>query len=123
MDLSSIIPSSAPNGYEFAVGQPPHGGTRVKDCHYTDFKVPGDFTFYALWKKAAPTVLCEDFESYAVGTVLTSDDLAFLQLNQFGSADFTATVVLDETTGSKVLKIGGSNIYAGLRPQKQRPCR
>lgn len=114
VDLSSVIPSSAPNGYEFAGWATSDGGTRVKDCHYTDFKVPGDFTFYALWKKAAPTVLCEDFESYAVGTVLTSDDLAFLQLNQFGSADFTATVVLDETTGSKVLKIGGSNIYAGF---------
>lgn len=114
VDLNNIIPSSAPNGYEFAGWSTSDGGTRVKDCHYADFKVPGNFTFYALWKKAAPTVMFENFESYEAGTVLTSDDLAFLQLNQFGSADFTATVVLDETTGSKVLKIAGSNIYAGF---------
>ena len=56
----------------------------------------------------------ENFDDYEVGTVLTSNDLEFLQLNQFGSADFTATVVLDETTGSKVLMIAARVVCAGV---------
>ena len=114
VDLSSFAPSTAPAGYEFAGWSATDGGLKIKDCQYNAYKVPGDFTFYALWQKAKPVVMQEDFDDYEVGTVLTSSDLEFLQLNQFGSADFTATVVLDETTGSKVLKIAGSKIYAGF---------
>ena len=114
VDLSSFAPSSAPAGYEFAGWSATDGGLKIKDCQYNAYKVPGDFTFYALWQKAKPVVMQENFDDYEVGTVLTSSDLEFLQLNQFGSADFTATVVLDETTGSKVLKIAGSKIYSGF---------
>ena len=46
----------------------------------------------------------EDFEGFAVGQALTGDDLAFLNLGQLGY-DTSATVILDELTGSKALKI------------------
>ena len=104
VDLSTIVPLSAPSGYAFAGWSASEGGTRVKDCQYRNFRVPGDFTFYALWEKAKPTVVYEDFEGFAVGQALTGDDLAFLNLGQLGY-DTSATVILDELTGSKALKI------------------
>lgn len=104
VDLSTIVPLSAPSGYAFAGWSASEGSTRVKDCQYRNFRVPGDFTFYALWEKAKPTVVYEDFEGFAVGQALTGDDLAFLNLGQLGY-DTSATVILDELTGSKALKI------------------
>ena len=53
VDLNNIIPSSAPNGYEFAGWSTSDGGTRVKDCHYADFKVPGNFTLCPVEKSRA----------------------------------------------------------------------
>ncbi len=113
VNLNSFVPATVPAGYEFAGWSASDGGTKIKDCHYSDFKVPGDFTFYAIWKKAKPAAEFEDFERFEVGTELTNDDLSFLQLNQFGVGNFSATVVLDETTNSKVLKLAG-NQYAGF---------
>lgn len=74
-----------------------------KAASTTVFRVPGDFTFYAVWERERlkPVAMFEDFEEFEVGQVLTSANLDFLTLNQFGYDNFTATIVLDETTAAR----------------------
>ena len=105
---SPVIPGDGYK-YTFAGWSTSNGGSIVKSCQYNSFRVPGDFTFYAVWERERlkPVAMFEDFEEFEVGQVLTSANLDFLTLNQFGYDNFTATIVLDETTGSKVLKISG----------------
>lgn len=117
VNLNSFVPATVPAGYEFAGWSASDGGTKIKDCHYSDFKVPGDFTFYATWKKAKPVVKFEDFESYEVGHVFTKDELNSLILNNttvLGAPGCTFTIVEDSTTGGKCLKITGSAEYANF---------
>ena len=117
VNLNNIVPATVPVGYEFAGWSTSDGGSVVKDCQYSSFRVPGEFTFYATWKKAKPVVKFEDFESYEVGHVFTKDELNSLILNNttvLGAPGCTFTIVEDSTTGGKCLKITGSAEYANF---------
>ena len=116
VNLNSIEPLTAPAGYVFAGWSASDGGQKIKDCHYDKFKCPGDITLYALWEEGEaeakkPVAKYENFESFEVGEDVTGKVLDFLKLNQFGGT--TATIVLDEATGSKCVRLDGH--YAGFK--------
>ena len=104
------------NGYEFKGWSMADGGLKIKDVDYTAFKVIGDITLYPIWEKIIykPVVKSEDFEDFTVGQTLTSNDLDFITLNNFGAAGFTATVIYDDETASKALKLESTAMYSGF---------
>lgn len=114
LNLSNYTPTGAPDGMEFSGWSLTDGGKAIHSVQATSFRVPGDLTFYAVWKKASPTVKVEDFESFTVGQTVTRDDFDFLNINQHNIANVTATIVLDELSGSKVLKLEGVSDYPGF---------
>ncbi len=114
INLNNYKPTGAPEGKEFAGWSLTDGGKVIHSAQANNFRVPGDLTFYAVWKKVAPVVKFEDFESFTVGQTVTRDDFDFLNINQHYIGDVTATIVLDELSGSKVLKIDSPNKYAGF---------
>lgn len=107
--------TAAAAGYEFKGWSITDGGRKIKEPNYTTFKIIGDVTLYPIWEKAGVVSKFEDFESFEVGQSLSSSDLEFLNLNNFGASGFTATVILDEETGSKALCIESPSIYAGIQ--------
>lgn len=104
------------SGYEFKGWSMTDGGRKIKDIDYSAFKVIGNITLYPIWEKVKyePVVKYEGFEDFEVGEILTNDDLDFINLNQFGAAGFSATVIWDELTESKALKLESSAIYSGF---------
>ncbi len=51
VNLEKCIPVGAPYGYEFAGWSATDGGTKIKDTEYTNYKITGNQTLYALWKE------------------------------------------------------------------------
>lgn len=114
INLSNYKPTGAPDGMYFAGWSLTDGGKAIHSVQASSFRVPGDLTFYAVWEKAKPVVKVEDFEKFEVGKELTTADLDFLTLNQHNISGATYTVVLDEATGSKVMKLEASACYPGF---------
>lgn len=114
LNLNNYKPTGAPDGMEFAGWSLTDGGKAIHSVQASSFRVPGDLTFYAVWEKAKPVVKVEDFEKFEVGKVLGREELDFITLNQHNISGATYTVVLDETTGSKVMKLEASSEYPGF---------
>ncbi len=114
LNINNYTPTGAPDGMEFAGWSLTDGGKAIHSVQATSFRVPGDLTFYAVWEKSKPIVKVEDFEEFEVGKVLTNADLDFLTLNQHSISGATYTVVLDEATGSKVMKLEAPTCYPGF---------
>lgn len=108
--------SATATGYVFKGWSMTDGGLKIKDIDYSSFKVIGDITLYPIWEKivSVSDAKFEDFEDFEIGQTLTSADLDFLNLNQFNAAGFTATIIEDEITGSKALKLYSSARYSGF---------
>lgn len=111
VNLKNYVPTVSPAGKVLAGWSLTDGGNVIKDTMYTAFKVPGDIELYAVWRdeteddKPKAVVKKEDFEGFTVGQTLTSSDLEFLSLNNFGVPAFTATVKQDENSANKYLEI------------------
>lgn len=112
LNLNSYKPTGAPAGKEFAGWSLTKTGNVIKDTMYSTFRIPGNITLYAQWKAASPVVKKEDFEGFTVGQTLSSNDLAFLTLNQHAVGTYTATVKAD-ANGNKYLEIA-TVIYGGI---------
>ncbi len=120
VNLKNYVPTVSPSGKVLAGWSLTDGGNVIKDTMYTAFKVPGDIELYAVWRdeteddKPKAVVKKEDFEGFTVGQTLTSSDLEFLSLNNFGVGTFTATVKQDEGSDNKYLEIDTQR-FGGFR--------
>ncbi len=78
VNLEACIPTGAPIGYEFAGWSVTDGGSKIKDSEYSNYKITGNQTLYALWSEI---VLPEEIITYTLN-----------ENNPKGVADGTFTV-------------------------------
>ncbi len=51
VNLNNYIPTGTPGGYEFGGWSITDGGKKIKSNEYSDFRITGETTFYAIWEK------------------------------------------------------------------------